>query len=295
MNGTDVAQLALEGLTQGCIYGLTGMGFTVIYKATGVINFAQGEFVMLGGVLSYVFLRHGHLPLGLAVLLAFLATAFIGWLVHALVIRPLSRRNPPVYSYSFALLGVSILLSNAVLVFVGTESLPLPSFSGGGSIHLGDVVVARQALWLVGLTIAIVIGISLFWRFTEIGRTMRATSMDSLAARLIGVNVTWVIGAAYVLSAGLGGLTGAASAPLTLTGYGIGLALLVKGYVAAILGGFGNVFGAMLGGLLLGLVESFGSYVISSTYRDVIAFVIMILVLGFLPNGLFPTRSAKRA
>ncbi len=284
----DAARLFMAGISQGCIYGLVALGFSMIYNSTGVINFAQGEFVVLGGIVTYVCFSFFKLPLWVSVILAIVTTVLVGWIVHRTVVAPLRRRpNTPKFSYSFALFGVSVVLSNLVLVLVGSESYPVQAFSPGPPAHVGPVAVPLQDFWIFATVIGVTAALTFFWTRTTTGRAMRAAAMDAFAANLIGIPVERMVMIGYLLSAGFGAVAGAVAAPLTLTGYNIGLPILIKAFVTAILGGMGNVFGALAGGLILGLVEAYGTYLISSTYRDVIVFLIMVCVLMFLPGGLF--------
>ncbi|MGF7160985.1 branched-chain amino acid transport system permease protein [Rhodoligotrophos appendicifer] len=289
----DVVRLAMSALSQGCLYGLVAIGFSLIYNSTCVINFAQGEFVMLGGVLSFAGIYYG-LPLALAVLLAIILTTLVGLALQRVIISPLHRRHAPSFSYAFTLFGISVILSNLVLVTAGSEAITVPAFTSGPPVEIFTAFVQRQSLWLIAVSLLVTAGLTVFWTCTLTGKAMRAAAMDPAAARLVGISISRVVAAAYALSATFGAIAGAVSAPIILTGYNIGLPLLVKGFVAAIIGGFGSVFGAMIGGLALALIEAFSSYFISSTYRDVISFVVMILFLLVLPHGLFGRRTGHR-
>ena len=291
----DVVRLLFGALSQGCIYGLVGIGFSLIYNTTGIINFAQGEFVMLGGVLAYCGLAFFNLSLPEAVSLSIAMTMLIGWALQRSIVAPLRRRRAPAFSYAFTLFGVSIILSNLVLVLVGSEAIIMPPFTPGPPILVFGAAIERQSLWLIGTTMLVTGALTLFWTRTILGKAMRAAAMDPVAAQLVGIPVEKIISRAYVLSAFFGAIAGAVAAPIILTGYNVGLPVLVKGFIAAIIGGFGSVFGALIGGLFLALVESYSTYFLSSAYRDVISFFVMITVLIAIPNGLFGRRSGHHS
>lgn len=291
----DVVRLLAGALSQGCIYGLVGIGFSLIYNATSVINFAQGEFVMLGGVLAYAAMAFLHLPLAAAVLLAIVLTTLIGWGLQRAIVAPLRKRRAPAFSYAFTLFGISVILSNLVLIFVGSESIILPQFTPGPPVSILGAAVSRQSLWLIGTTLFVTGVLTLFWTRTILGKAMRAAAMDPVAAQLVGISVERIISMAYSMSAFLGAVAGAVAAPIILTGYNVGLPILVKGFVAAIIGGFGSVAGALVGGVFLAAIEAFSTYFISSAYRDVISFVVMIVVLIVIPSGLFGKRTGQHS
>jgi len=299
MDAAGLLQFVIAGLKNGSIYALLALGFTIVYAATNVINFAQGEFYMLGGMLGVFFFRAFGLPLPLAVPAAVLATACIGVAVDLLFIRP--RKDAEPMSLIIITIGVSMLLSSLVRHLFGSNELQLPFFSEGGSVALAGAAIERQTLWIWGLTLAAVLALTLLYGRTRLGLAMRACMQNREAARLMGIDTAWVVMVSFGLAALLGALAGVAVTPLTQTRFDIGTGVAIKGFAAAVLGGLGNPLGAVAGGLVLGLVESLSIAVLSSVvqgssvYKDVIAIAVLLIVLFVRPQGLFRRASREKA
>ena len=285
-------QYVISGATVGSTYGLAALGFTVIYNSTEIINFAQGEFVMLGGMLAVFALRWGGIPLPLAVPLAVLAVTAVGVLVNRATIRPVRGRSP--LTLIIITIGVSILLRGGAMLIFGKDTFSLQAFSSGGPIHVGGATLLPQSLWVFGITLLTVLGMKLFFERTLTGKAMLACSCDRKAASLMGIHVDSMVTLSFALAAFVGALGGGILAPITLTAYDAGILLGVKGFAACILGGLGNPFGAVIGGILLGILESLGAGFISSGYKDAVAFVIMLALLFWRPSGLFGSSRAER-
>jgi branched-chain amino acid transport system permease protein len=285
------AQFLLGGLTVGAIYALVALGFAIIYNASHVINFAQGEFVMIGGMLS-VSLAGAGLPLWLAVPAAVLAAAAAGLALEKFAVEP--ARGASVVTLIIITIGASILLRGLATLVWDKNLHALPPFSGERPIELAGATILPQSLWVLGVTLLIVVLLGWFFGRTLLGKAMLASSHNPLAARLCGINVRHVLLLSFGLSAALGAIAGSLIAPITLTSWDVGVMLGLKGFAAAILGGLGSGAGAVAGGLLLGVAESLGAGYLSSAYKDAIAFVILLAVLFFLPNGLFGRASADR-
>lgn len=283
----ELLQYILTGLTVGCVYALVALGFTIIYNATGIINFAQGEFVVLGALLFYTFLSLLHLPLVVALLLAVAAVAALGLLVERLAIRPL--RNAATVALIIVTVGVSIILRGAAKLIWGPEAYPVPAFSGDQSIFVGGAAISPQYLWVVGLAILVLVGVRLFFDRTVIGKAMQACAINAEAARLCGVSVERMVQISFGLSAAVSALAGAVMAPITFAAYDAGAVLGLKGFAGAIIGGLGNGMGAVFGGLLVGLLENLGVGLApegAAGYQDAFAFVVLVLVLFLKPSGL---------
>lgn len=283
----ELLQYILTGLTVGCVYALVALGFTIIYNATGIINFAQGEFVVLGALLFYTFLSLLHLPLAVALLLAVAAVAALGLLVERLAIRPL--RNAATVALIIVTVGVSIILRGAAKLIWGPEAYPVPAFSGDQSIFVGGAAISPQYLWVVGLAILVLVGVRLFFDRTVIGKAMQACAINAEAARLCGVSVERMVQISFGLSAAVSALAGAVMAPITFAAYDAGAVLGLKGFAGAIIGGLGNGMGAVFGGLLVGLLENLGVGLApegAAGYQDAFAFVVLVLVLFLKPSGL---------
>jgi len=283
MGGAELLQYVVAGLKSGAIYALVALGFTLVYGSTGIINFAQGEFFMLGGMLSAFFYRLG-LPLPVAAAAGVLMTAGVGLAFERLALRP--RRDAGALVLIIITIGGSMVMKSLARHIFGPDEASLPGFTPGPSIDLGGVAIERQALWLWGLTIVAVVGLTWLYRRTRFGRAMRACSLSHDAARLMGIDTARVVMVSFGLAAALGALAGLAVTPLTQTSWDVGAAAGMKGFAAAILGGLGNPIASVIGGLVLGLLESLSVAFISSTYKDAIALVVLLLVLFLRPQGL---------
>ena len=288
-----LAQFIVSGLTTGSIYALIALGFCIIHNATGIVNFTQVDFVSLGGLMMYTFLLSGGLPAPLAFLGSVLAVTGVGAMVERLAIRPAKSRA--VIVLIFITIGVSILMRGVFKVIWGTNQMALPSFSGDTPLIILRAAVLPQSLWIFLITVAVVVLLHFFFNKTRVGKAMRATSFNPRAAALMGVNVNSMILFSFALSGALGAVAGIIIVPITTLSYDIGVILGLKGFAAAVLGGYGNSVGAIVGGLLLGVLESLGAGMISSTYKDVIAFAILLLVLFVKPSGLLGHGESERA
>jgi branched-chain amino acid transport system permease protein len=286
-----LAQYLATGLTVGAVYALVALGFSIIYNASGVINFAQGEFVMIGGM-SAVSLVATGLPLAVAVPLAVAATTLAGLALEKLAVEP--ARGAPVVTLIIITIGASIFLRGLATIVWDKKLHALPAFSGERPIALLGATVVPQSLWVVGAAAATVVALGWFFGRTRLGKAMLASSHNRLAAELVGINVRHVLFLAFGLSAALGALAGILTAPITLTSYDVGVMLGLKGFAAAILGGLGSGPGAVAGGLLLGVLESLSAGYVSSAYKDVIAFVILLGVLFVRPGGIAGAAAAER-
>jgi branched-chain amino acid transport system permease protein len=289
--GSQWVQFVASGLTAGAIYALVALGFSIVYNASGAINFAQGEFVMVGGMSAVSLLATG-LPLPVAVLLAITVAVIVGLLVEKLAIEP--ARHAGTVTLIIITIGVSLFLRGLAQLVWDKRVHALPAFSGDQPIHLFGATLLPQSLWVLAGAGLAVAGLSWFFGRTLFGKAMLATSYNPLAARLVGVNTRTVLLASFGLAALLGALGGVLTAPITFTAYDTGIMLGLKGFAAAMLGGLGSFSGAVLGGLLLGLAEGLGAGFISSAYKDAIAFVIILAVLFFLPGGLRGARRTER-
>lgn len=288
---SEFLQFLFSGVTVGSIYALAALGFTIIYNASGVINFAQGEFIMLGGM-STVFLVAAGVPMIFAVVIAVAAVALVGMAIEKLAVEPAG--NAEVVTLIIITIGASIFIQGVVQVIFGKGQHALASFSGDKPIMIGGASLLPQSLWVIGVTLVIVALLFWFFNRTVMGKMLLATSYNPLAARLVGINTKFVLLVSFALSAVLGAVAGIIAAPITLTSYDAGIMLGLKGFVAATLGGLGNGFGAVAGGLILGIAEAMGAGYISSQYKDAMPFVLIILILFFLPRGLFGARVTER-
>jgi branched-chain amino acid transport system permease protein len=289
---SDLLQYVISGATLGSTYGLAGLGFTVIFNTTEIINFAQGEFVMLGGMLAVFAIRWAGLPLALAVPLAICLTTLVGVAVDRLTIRPVRGRS--VIVLIIITIGVSIVLRGAAMLLFGKDTYSLPGFSGEQPLPFLGASLLPQNLWVGGITLCTVVAMKLYFERTISGKAMLACACDRKAASLMGINVDTMVTLSFAVSATVGALGGAILAPITLTSYDVGILLGLKGFAACILGGLGNPFGAVAGGVLLGVLESLSAGLISSGYKDAVAFVILLTLLFVRPSGLFGRPGAER-
>jgi len=288
----QILQFVLTGVTVGATYALVGLGFAIIYNASDVVNFSQGEFVMIGAMSSIAFSAGGGLPLWVAAILAVLLTMVVGMMLQRFAIAP--ARGASVVTTIIITIGASIFLRGVALLLWGKDIQAMPHFSGETPIQIGNATLLPQNLWVMGGAVVLVSAAQYFFNHTAIGKAILACSCNKTAAHLVGINVAVMMLAAYGLSAMLGALAGILVTPITFTSYDAGVMLGLKGFSAAILGGMGNPMGAVAGGLLLGLIESLSAGLISSGYKDAIGFIILLLVLFFRPSGLFGKASVDR-
>lgn len=292
MTLSSLLQYLVSGLTVGATYGLTGLGFTIIFNTTGIINFVQGEFVMLGGMLSVYFNAVLGLPLLLAILLAIVVTTIVGACMERFTIRPVKKGG--VIQLVIITIGLSIVIRGVAMLLWGKDTFALPPFTGMDPLPLLGATVLPQSLWILGIALLLLVALKLIFSRTLFGKAMLACSHNAKAAYLVGVGVPRMVLYSFMISAAVGAIGGAILAPITLTSYDTGILLGLKGFSACILGGLGNPFGAAAGGLILGVLESFGAGFISSAYKDAFAFIILLLLLFVKPSGLFGRASAER-
>ena len=292
MAGQLVAQYLVAGLTYGTIYAVVGMGFNIIYNTTGIINFAQGEFVMLGGMTAVTL--HRLLPLPAAIAAAVAVTMAVGAFVEIAFMRWLSKAS--VLRMIIITIGISILIREAALLLWGQEVRALPYFTGDevSSIAMGGARVSPQVLWAMGASAAMVALITAFFRFTMLGRQMRACASNRVAASLCGLPTRNLVTLSFALSAGMGALAGCVVSPITYTQYAIGTGLAMKGFTVAILGGLGNSMAAVAAGLVLGVVESVSVSLMPAAYKDTFSIAILLAILFARPSGLFAAKQATR-
>ena len=278
-------QYLITGITVGSIYAMVAVGFNIIYNVTEIINFAQGEFVMLGGLVMVSL----HVGLGLPLIAAFPATMIIvtlvGMLLDRLAISPI--RRPTVLSLIIATIAASILLKGTAMFIWGKDPYDLPAFSGRNPINFLGAVIQPQYFWVIGFLILTVIVLTLFFEKTILGKAMSACADNPDAASLVGINVKQMILLSFALSAAIGAVAGIVVTPISLMDYDRGAMLAVKGFGAAVLGGLGSFPGAVIGGLILGAIESLGAGLISSGYKDAFALIVLMFVLFYKPSGIF--------
>jgi branched-chain amino acid transport system permease protein len=283
--GNLALQYLLSGITKGSIYAVVAIGFNLIYSATGILNFAQGEFVMLGGMVAVTLLHFAPLPV--AVTGAVVIVALGGCLLEILFFRRL--RNHSVLHLIIITIGLSIVIQEAALHCWDEKVRSLPYFTGNevSSIRFFGAAISPQVLWVLGAVAVAVILLHVFLQYTLQGRAMRACSSNPEAAMLAGINLRNMRTLSFGLSAALGALAGCVISPITMTQYEMGAPLAIKGFAAAILGGLGNPMAAVAGGLLVGVIEAASVSQLPAAYNDVTVFAVLLLMLFVRPNGLF--------
>jgi branched-chain amino acid transport system permease protein len=283
-------QYLVAGINYGIIYAIVAIGFNIIYNTTGIINFAQGEFVMLGGMTAVTL--NTFMPLPVAIALAVVITMIVGALIEIFFIRWLV--NPSVLRMIIITIGLSIIIREVALHIWDEKVRALPYFTGNEvtSISIGGVHISPQVLWVVGICSVIVIILSLFFSYTLLGRQMRACAANRDAARLCGISAKNMVTLSFVLSAGIGALAGCVVSPITYVQYDSGTGLAIKGFTVAILGGLGNSLAAVAAGILLGILESFSIWFMPTAYKDAISIFLLLLILFVRPSGLFGSKEA---
>jgi branched-chain amino acid transport system permease protein len=286
-SSVELVQSLVNGVGIGLVYGLVAIGFCVIYNASGIVNFAQGVFVMLGGMLTHTFLTRLGLPIAVAAILSILLVALVGLLVQFLVISPMWKRNAPLFAIILATLAVQLLIEQIVILTLGDQPRTYPEFSSGGPLKLGPIAIDYQLLWILGCGILMVIALSLFFNRTRAGRALRACSQNREAAALLGIPVGGMLMLSFFLSAALGAAAGILITPTQYTAYSVDGPFGINGFVAAIIGGFGSAPAALVGGVLLGVIQAFAIVVFGAGYKNVAALTVLLIVLLFFPRGLF--------
>lgn len=284
-------QVTVAGLGTGLIYGIVGIGFAIVLNVSGVVNLAQGEFSMLGAMLTLYALQSLGLPMPVAAALAVVVVTALGVAFERVCISRLKVFS--VQAAIFITLGASIVARGGAMVAWGKETHSLPAFSGEGAISFLGAAVPLQVLWIVGVAGTVIAVLYWWFNHTLFGLAMRSCAENRLGAQFVGINARLMVAVSFAMSAALGALAGIVAAPLTFVSFDGGLILGIKGFVAAILGGSGTYLGPVLGGLALGVLESISAGYISSTYKDSIAFAVLILILTLRPTGLFSRRTAR--
>lgn len=292
MGFEQILQFLITGITVGSTYALIGIGFNIIYNSTEIINFAQGEFVMLGGMFTVFGIKVLHLPVPFAALLAIIIVAVVGLLFDLGAIRPIKKPTP--ITLIIITIGASIFLRGAASLLWGKEPFPIPAFSGNDPIPFFGAVIQPQSLWVMGVVFVIVMALRQFLNRTITGKAMLASAYQPQAAKLVGIDTSYMVLLSFALSGAVGAVAGIIIAPMSMVTYDMGIMLGLKGFCAAIVGGLGHPFGVVLGGLILGVMENLGAGLISSGYKDAIAFLILLLMLFFRPQGILGKGKGER-
>jgi len=281
-----IGQTLIDGLSVGCIYGLIGIGFCVIYNASGIVNFAQGAFVMLGGMVTFVLLNTLGLPLVAAGALAVIAVAGLGVVIERLVVRPLWDRNATMFVMILATLAAQIMIERTTQILVGDQPKSIPLFTDLPPIRVAGISISYQTIWIIAVSLLLIGLLALFFQKTLVGRAMRACSINREAAALQGIPVSRMLALSFALSAALGAIGGILLTPTQFTAYNVGTPFAISGFIAAIVGGFGRPFGAFLGGIALGLAQALAVFALGSGLKNVAALSVLLVFLFFRPSGI---------
>jgi len=284
-------QLLISGLSQGCVYGLIALGFVLIYKATEMVNFAQGDLMMLGAFVAYAFIDQLGLPFALGVLAAIVTMALVGMLIERTVLRPMI--GEPAFAVLMITIGLGFVLRAVAGIAWGNEPRSISSPFAGGVLRIGQLAVGYENLAIIGGTVLLCLLLWAFFRFTRIGVAMQAASQNQLAAYYCGIPVKRIYSLVWAMSAAIAATAGVLVAPITLVDPVMGF-VGIKAFAAAIVGGFGSLQGAMLGGLLIGVVEQFAGLYLPTGFADTSAYVILLLMLFVRPEGIFASIQRKK-
>ncbi len=289
---TFFLQQLVQGLALGSIYGLIAIGYVLIYNTWGVLNFAQGDMVMVGAFTALIAYTYIGLPMWLAIPTAVLMCIVIGYLIELCAFRPLI--NAENQRRLIATIGVGIFLRNLIQIIFGADAFSFPSIFGNKAINIGGLMVVPQDIWNTVIGILLVVLLMLFLKKTRIGKAMRATAQDREAARLMGVNVRQCMSLTFVLSSAIGGFAGILLSPKYFVIASLGLTFGNKGFAAALFGGIASNAGSMVGGITLGILESLAATYGSSTWQTAIAFLVLFLTLIVKPSGIMGKKDIRK-
>ncbi len=287
-------QSLVSGVGAGLIYGLVGIGFCVIYNASGIVNFAQGVFVMLGGMVCQALLSRFGLPVWLAALLTIPIVAVLGTAIDVLIVRPMWDRGAALFAIILATLATQTALERITLLVLGDQPRSFDAFTAGGPLKLGQIAISYQLFWILGCGLLLVGALALFFSRTTAGRALRACSQNREAAALLGIPVGRMLMLSFALSAALGAVAGILVTPTQVTSYNIGTPFGVNGFIAAIIGGFGSAAGALAGGVLLGVLQAVAIVMLGAGFKNVAALTTLLVVLFIFPSGLFAGLQKRR-
>ena len=287
----EVLQLLISGISQGCVYGLIALGFVLIYKATEMVNFAQGDMMMLGAFIAFTFINILGFPFVWGLLATIAAMALVGVLIERVILRPMIGEPP--FAVLMITIGLGFVLRALAGAIWGNEPKSITSPLAGGVIRFADVSIGYENIAIIVGTIVLCLALFLFFRFTRLGVAMQAASQNQLAAYYCGIPVKRVFSIIWALSAAIAATAGVLIAPITLIDPLMGF-VGIKAFAAAVVGGFGSLQGAMAGGLLIGIVEQFAGLYLPTGFSDTSAYVILLVMLFIRPEGIFATMQRKK-
>lgn len=289
----DFGQMLISGTAIGCVYAIVALGFVLIYKASEVVNFAQGDLMMLGALLGYTFIGVLGMPFLVGVGLAMLCMGLVGAALDRVVLRPMVGQ--PVFAIVIITIGIGFVIRSVVIVTPGwgTETYTIAAPYSGGVTALGGVTVGNEHLAIIVAAIVLIAALYAFFRYTTLGLAMQATSQSQLAAYHVGIPVKAILSMIWAISAATAALVGVLLAPVTFVHVNMGF-IGLKAFPAAVLGGFGSIPGAIVGGLIIGIVEALAGFYLPQGFKDVAAYVLLLVVLALRPQGLFGQTAAKK-
>lgn len=287
----EVLQLLISGISQGCVYGLIALGFVLIYKATEMVNFAQGDMMMLGAFIGFTYINLAGLPFVWGVLATIGTMAVLGVILERLVLRPMIGEPP--FAVLMITIGLGFVFRAVAGAIWGNEPKSITSPLSGGVFRFGEVTIGYENVTVIAATALLCAGLYLFFRFTRLGVAMQAASQNQLAAYYVGIPVKRIFTLVWALSAAIAAMAGILVAPISLVDPMMGF-IGVKAFAAAIVGGFGSLPGAIIGGLIVGIAEQFAGLYGPAGSGDVSAYLILLLMLFIRPEGIFATMQRKK-
>jgi len=286
-----IAQQIISGLALGCVYGLIALGFVLIFKATQVINFAQGEMMMIGAFVAYTLIAMLHVPFLLAFFLTPIICGGLGILLERVLIRPLLRES--VVSIIMVTIGLSITLRAFAGMIWSYDTLDFPHPFSDQGVQIGGIVMAPIYIWVILITVGLVFLLYTFFKFTTIGISLQASAQNPLASLLMGISVKRVYSLTWAISGMVGAVAGIIVVPISFLNCNMGF-LGLKAFPAAVIGGFNSIPGAIVGGVIIGISENLAGIYLPLWFKDIFAYVIMLLVLMIRPEGIFGTHAQKK-
>ncbi len=285
------AQLLVSGIMVGCIYALVSLGFNIIYSASGLMSFANGDVFMLGAFISFTISSMLNLPFLVSLLISLIIMFFFGMGIERSIVTPMLKKGAKRFNIVLATIGLSILLQNAAMLIFGSSIKSVPSPMGEDILHVGDVYINPQYLLIMGVSIVAIVALYFMMQKSKLGKSLRAATQDPMAASVMGINVAFTVRFTWALAAVFSSLAGILLSPVYGVYYRMGATISTKGFAAAVVGGYGNMYGSIVGGLLLGVAETIVSGYLDSAYKDVFSFGILVVVLLTMPTGILKSKA----
>ena len=293
MSVEQFIQGIIGGLAIGCIYSLIALGITMIIRATEILHFAQGEILMIGAMTGLSAIWMVDLPFAAVLIVGMIGGGVAAVLIELSVYRTLRSLRVPLINIVVSTLGVSLILQNVARLVWGSEPLRYPNLFGKRGIDVGHFAISPQLVWIVVLGFTMMALLQLFFRYTRLGIAMQAAAQDPEAAQLMGVNVKRTTTYTFLIAGIMAGAAGVLLGSLFFASFNMGFLIGIKAFVAATIGGLGSLTGAMLGGIVFGLIETFSGVLISTAYKDAVGMGLLIVILLFAPSGIF-VRAGRR-